>query len=67
MEPNDLPIVCIPLELTDESAAELIAFLHNLTDAVERHYCGQLQRLAQAQRENRESVPFDRPESEPPF
>lgn len=68
MQPNDLPIVCIPLELPDEAAAELLQFLQNLTDTVERHYCGQLLRLAQAQRQQRDpDVPFDHPESEPPF
>jgi len=68
MEPNDLPIVCIPLELPDEAAGELLRFLHNLTDTVERHYCAQLLRLAQAQRQQREpDVPLDLPESDPPF
>ena len=46
MQPNDLPIVCLPLELSDESAAALIDFLHDLTEALERHYCGQLLRYA---------------------
>lgn len=69
MEPNDLPIVCIPLELPDEAAAELLEFLRNLTETLERHYFGQLYRLAQArcaQKPDPES-PFDRPESDPPF
>ena len=44
MEPNDLPIVVLPLELSDDSAAILIDFLHDLTDALERHYAGQLLR-----------------------
>ena len=69
MEPNDLPIVCIPLELPDEAAAELLEFLRNLTETLERHYFGQLHRLAQARRaQNRDpDDPFDRPESDPPF
>lgn len=46
MEPNDLPIVCLPLDLSDESAASLIEFLHNLIAALERHYTGQLLRHA---------------------
>src|SRR6202044_2438235 len=37
MEPNDLPIVCIPLELPDEAAAELLEFLAHLTETIERH------------------------------
>jgi hypothetical protein len=69
MEPNDLPIVCIPLELPDEAAAELIEFLRNLTETLERHYCGQLLRLSQAQHaQNRQPHdPDERPESDPPF
>ena len=46
MEPNDLPIVCLPLNLSDESAASLIEFLQNLIEALERHYAGQLMRHA---------------------
>ena len=46
MEPNDLPIVCLPLELSDESAASLIEFLRNLIEALERHYAGELLRHA---------------------
>ena len=38
MEPNDLPIVCLPMDLSDESAASLIEFLYQLTEALERHY-----------------------------
>ncbi|HEX6642762.1 MAG TPA: hypothetical protein VF215_16705 [Thermoanaerobaculia bacterium] len=44
MEPNDLPIVCLPLDLSDASAASLIEFLQNLIEALERHYAGQLMR-----------------------
>ena len=44
MEPNDLPIVCIPLELPDQAAADLLEFLQNLTEILEQHYFSQLQR-----------------------
>jgi hypothetical protein len=44
LEPNDLPLVCIPLELPPPAAAELIDFLHQLTAAIERHYAGELHR-----------------------
>ena len=69
MEPNDLPIVCIPLELPDQAAADLLEFLQNLTETLERHYFGQLHRLAQARcAQNRDpDSPFDRPESDQPF
>jgi hypothetical protein len=70
MEPNDLPIVCIPLELPVEAAAELLQFLTHLIETIERHYFGELHRLAQERRtQNRDPdySPFDRPESDPPF
>jgi hypothetical protein len=70
MEPNDLPIVCIPLELPDEAAAELLEFLAHLTETIERHYFGELHRLAQQRSAlNRDpgDSPFDRPKSDPPF
>jgi hypothetical protein len=44
MEPNDLPIVCLPLELSDEAAVALLDFLYSITLALERHYAGQILR-----------------------
>jgi hypothetical protein len=44
LQPNDLPLVCLPTELSDEAAAKLVAFLHELTEALERHYFAQLRR-----------------------
>ena len=44
LKPNDLPIVCLPMDLPDQAAAALVEFLHQLTEALERHYCGQLMR-----------------------
>ena len=44
LQPNDLPLVCLPLELPPEAAAELLAFLHELTEALERHYGAELKR-----------------------
>jgi hypothetical protein len=69
MEPNDLPIVCIPLELPAEAAAELLQFLGHLTETIERHYFGELLRLDQDRRARNlnPDSPFDRPESDPPF
>ena len=48
IKPNDLPLVCLPVDLTDEAAAVLIEFLHELTETLERHYGAQLQRHYQA-------------------
>jgi len=42
LQPNDLPIVCLPLELPPAAATELVAFLHELAAALERHYGAQL-------------------------
>ncbi len=70
MEPNDLPIVCIPLELPAEAAAELLQFLTHLTETIERHYFGALHRLAQersAQNREPDCSPFNRPKSDTPF
>ena len=35
MQPNDLPIVCLPLDLPDAAAAALLEFLHELTATLE--------------------------------
>ena len=70
MEPNDLPIVCIPLELPAAAAAELLQFLTHLTETIERHYFGELHRLTQqrsAQNRDPDYSPFAPPESDPPF
>jgi hypothetical protein len=70
VKPNDLPIVCIPLQLPAEAAAEILQFLTHLTETIERHYFGELHRLAQqriAQNRNPEYSPSDGPKSDPPF
>ena len=46
MQPNDLPIVCLPVDLSDEAAANLLEFLYAFTEALETHYAGQLIRYA---------------------
>lgn len=44
LQPNDLPLLCLPTDLSDEAAAKLIEFLHELTESLERHYCAKLRR-----------------------
>ncbi len=44
LKPNHLPLVCLPVDLTDEVTAKLVEFLHELTQALERHYGAQLKR-----------------------
>jgi hypothetical protein len=59
---NDLPLVCLPTQLSNEAAADLIDFLRQLATALERHYFNQLPRLrVQQQRQHRHS------EGEEPF
>jgi hypothetical protein len=72
MQPNDLPIVCLPLELSDEAAAALVDFLHDLTEALERHYCGQLLRHAHRydplpSLADNDSTPANSDPHDPPF
>ena len=38
------PVVSIPDGLSDEAAAELLAFLYDLARVIENHYAGQLHR-----------------------
>ena len=44
LKPNDLPLVCLPVDLSDEAAAKLVEFFHEFTEALESHYCAQLMR-----------------------
>jgi hypothetical protein len=48
LKPNDLPLVCLPIGLSDEAAATLVEFLHELTETLERHYGAQLTRYYHA-------------------
>lgn len=69
MQPNDLPIVCLPLDLPDAAAASLLEFLHELTATLERHYFGQLQRHYRARDQQHHALdsPTVRPAPDPPF
>ena len=67
MQPNDLPLVCLPLGLSDEAAAQMLEFLYSLTEAFEQHYAGQLHRYYHAT-EQRQAVRSARPPlTDPPF
>jgi hypothetical protein len=66
MQPNDLPLVCLPLDLSDESAAKLIEFLYELAEALEHHYAGQLIRYIHS-RSDPTPPPSGTPPSDPPF
>ena len=68
MQPNDLPLVCLPLELSPDAARTLIAFLYEITEALERHYAGAL--LCEAHECAASSQPPiipSAPDTDPPF
>ena len=48
MQPNDLPLVCLPIGLSDQAAAQVLEFLHAFTEAFEQHYAGELLRYYSA-------------------
>ena len=66
LKPNDMPLVCLPLGLCDDDVATLLQFLYDLTEALERHYTGELMRRNQQHRNSSEERPFADSE-EPPF
>ena len=44
LDRNDLALLCLPIDLSDEAAVKFVEFLHELTAAMERRYCAQLVR-----------------------
>ncbi len=65
MEPNDPPIVCLPLEPSDEAA---VALLYAITSALERHYAAQIMRYEHEWRSHLEpSDPAGSRTDDPPF
>lgn len=67
IQPNDLPLVCLPIDLSDQAAAQLLEFLHELTEAIERLYCAQLQRYYATSDSEQRDPDFHTPSSDPPF
>ena len=66
LQPNDLPLLCLPTELSGEAAAKLIEFCYELAEALERHYCAQIH---QYHHPDLGECPLDvsEPTSDPPF
>ncbi len=58
------PLIALPTELSDEAAAQLIAWLYDLAGALENHYTGQL--LRYHHRPDQRQQPLW-PDDEPPF
>jgi hypothetical protein len=67
MQPNDLPIVCLPVDLSDEGAAKLLEFLYAFTEALETHYAAQLIRYAHRYEPTAPPDVSDTSHSDPPF
>ena len=69
LKPNDLPLICLPTELSDEAAATLIEFLHELSAALEQHYFAQLRRHYHRNGYGQPDLDSDQfnPPEEPPF
>lgn len=42
LQPNDLPLVCLPTELSGAAAAKLVEFLYAIAEALERHYYAEI-------------------------
>jgi hypothetical protein len=57
----------LPTELSDEAAAQLIDFLYELAEALERHYAGQLIRRDHEQHPVAQPSEPELPLRDPPF
>ena len=69
LKPNDLPLLCLPVDLSDEAAAKLIEFLQEFTEALESHYYAQLMRYYRANHHLQQDLPISDPSdpTDPPF
>ncbi len=56
LKPNDLPLVCLPVDLSDEAAAKLVEFLQEFTEALENHYYAQISRYYRAIRHDQQDI-----------
>lgn len=69
LKPNDLPLICLPVDLSDEAAAQLVEFLREFTNALENHYYAQITRYYRSNCNDQQdiftSVPKD--PTDPPF
>jgi hypothetical protein len=69
LKPNDLPLICLPIDLSDEAAAKLLEFLQELTEAIESQYYAQIMRYYHSTYNARQDLHIsDPPDStDPPF
>ena len=66
LQPNDLPLICLPTDLSGEAAAQLIEFLHELTEAIESHYFAQIRNHSHPDSCQRD-LDLQAPPFDPPF
>lgn len=64
MNPNPLPLVLLPDQLSDEAAAQLLAFLYRIARVLEDNYAAQIQRYNDTP-DPRQAELW--PERDPPF
>ncbi len=64
MDPNHLPLVLLPGELSDEAAAQLLDFLYELARVLENTYAAQIRRYHQTLDPQQQPL---WPEQDPPF
>ena len=67
LQPNDLPLLCVPIDLSDEAAAKLLEFLHQLTEVLERHHYAQLHRYYHPNEIGQRDLDLAPPTTDPPF
>ncbi len=65
---HDEPLIVLPSELSDETAYQLLDFLHALTTEIENHYAAQIQRYLSPPSTAQLDL-FDEPwdDDDPPF
>lgn len=67
MKANYLPIVCMPLDLADEAAINVLIFLREMTAAFEEHYADQIARYNADLEEARQARRTDIDDIDIPF
>jgi hypothetical protein len=67
VQPNDLPLVCLPIGLSDEAAAQVLEFLHAFTEAFQKHYAGELHRYYAATEQRQAARSTRSTRTDPPF
>lgn len=67
MQPDELPRLSLPTDLSDEAAAQLLELLHQLTEALERHYSPQLHRDDHPTNIRQHDLDLAPPPTNPPF